>query len=128
MGYNVAHKSISDKPKHMDGQTCPTKYRGVDTGGSDLVFSHLKGNPIQNFNRAWWATLREAGIEDFHFHDLRHTFCSNLIVSGAGLKDAKELIGHKDISMTDRYSHLTIEHQLTKQLQLSEYYAQKEQS
>jgi DNA invertase Pin-like site-specific DNA recombinase len=72
--------------------------------------------------KAWWRALEIACIKDFHFHDLRHTFCSNLILSGAGLKDVKEMIGHSDISMTDRYSHLTLAHKLHKQEQLAEHY------
>jgi site-specific recombinase XerD len=60
---------------------------------------------------------------DLHFHDLRHTFCSNLIISGADLKEVKEMIGHSDIAMTDRYSHLTSELKLHRQKKLVEYYA-----
>ena len=89
---------------------------------SDHVFCHLNGTPLKCFNRAWWKVLNIVGIEDFHFHDLRHTFCSNLILSGAILKDAKELIGHKDITMTDRYTHLTLQHHLSKQEQLANHY------
>ena len=89
---------------------------------SDHVFCRIDGTPIKNFNKAWWATRREAGIKDFHFHDLRHTFCSNLIISGSDLKDAKEMIGHSDISMTDRYSHLTALHKRYRQERLAEHY------
>jgi integrase len=89
---------------------------------SDHVFCHLNGTPLKCFNKAWWRVLSIAGIKDFHFHDLRHTFCSNLILSGANLKDAKELIGHEDITMTDRYSHLTLQYHLSKQEQLAEHY------
>jgi site-specific recombinase XerD len=83
----------------------------------------IDGTPIKCFNRAWWHALRLAGIKDFHFHDLRHTFCSNIILSGGTLKVAKELIGHSDISMTDRYSHLTGRHRLHTQNQLAEHYS-----
>jgi site-specific recombinase XerD len=62
------------------------------------------------------------GISDFHFHDLHHTFCSNLIMSGGDQKDAKEMIGHSDISMTDRYSHITVNHMIGRQEELAEYY------
>jgi len=89
---------------------------------SNYVFTRINGNPIKSFNKSWWGSLKEAGIEDFHFHDLRHTFCSNLILSGADLKDVKEMIGHKDISMTDRYSHLTTAYKLQKQELLADYY------
>lgn len=89
---------------------------------SDHVFTRVDGTPLKSFNKSWWASLQEAGIKDFHFHDLRHTFCSNLILSGADIKDVKEMIGHKDISMTDRYSHLTLAHKVQKQNQLADYY------
>jgi integrase len=91
---------------------------------SDHVFCRLDGTPIKCFNKAWWHSLKVAGITNFHFHDLRHTFCSNLILSGGGLKDAKEMIGHSDISMTDRYSHLTGDHRLRRQNRLAEHYSE----
>lgn len=90
--------------------------------GSDFIFCHLNGQPLKNFKSAWKKILTTAGIENFHFHDLRHTFCSNLILSGASLKDVKEMIGHSDISMTDRYSHLTLKHLQAKQQNLAKYY------
>ena len=89
---------------------------------SDYVFCRIDGTPLKSFDKAWRNTLKLAGIKDFHFHDLRHTFCSNLLLSGASLKDAKEMIGHSDISMTDRYSHLSMNHNLSRQTQLAEHY------
>ncbi|MEE4601873.1 MAG: site-specific integrase [Desulfobacteraceae bacterium] len=89
---------------------------------SDHVICRLDGTPIKCFNKAWWHTLKIAGIRDFHFHDLRHTFCSNLIMSGGDLKDAKEMIGHSDISMTDRYTHLSNSHMRNRQEKLAEHY------
>ena len=82
----------------------------------------IDGTPIKRFNKAWKACLKEADISDFHFHDLRHTFASNMLLSGASLKDVKEAMGHSDISMTDRYSHLTLSHLLQKQTQLANHY------
>jgi site-specific recombinase XerD len=89
----------------------------------DLVFCHLDGSPIDGFKKAWEATKKKANIEDFHFHDMRHTFCSNLILAGADLKTVKEMIGHRDISMTDRYTHLTQGYQSMIQEKLAEHYA-----
>jgi len=93
---------------------------------SDHVFCHISGTPLKRFDRSWQKTLDLAGIKDFHFHDLRHTFCSNLLLSGASLKDVKEMIGHQDISMTDRYSHLSMNHNLSKQVRLAEHYSNGE--
>ena len=79
--------------------------------------------PIKRFDAAWNSTCRIAGIEDFHYHDLRHTYCSSLLLSGSDLKDVKEMIGHSDLSMTDRYSHLTLRRKRMRQERLAEYYA-----
>ena len=89
---------------------------------TDHVFCRINGTPLKRFDKAWNVAKEKAGIKDFHFHDLRHTFCSNLILSGSDLKDAKEMIGHADISMTDRYSHLTNAHKFIRQQQLADYY------
>lgn len=88
------------------------------------VFTRLDGRPIASFRKAFSRACQLAKIVDFHFHDLRHTYCSNLILSGAQLKDVKEMIGHSDIAMTDRYSHLSSAHMVGLQERLAERYAQ----
>ena len=62
-------------------------------------------------NRVWNPTLTEAGLEDLHWHDLRHTFASRLVMAGVDLRTVQELMGHKTITMTLRYSHLSPTHQ-----------------
>jgi len=58
-------------------------------------------------NKKWWGTaLREAKIENFRWHDLRHTFCSRLAQNGASLKIIQEAAGHKTIAMSARYAHM----------------------
>jgi site-specific recombinase XerD len=105
--------------KHLVDLRNREKIEGVD---SNLVFVHADGSPMESFKSAWKATCSIAGFKDLHFHDLRHTFCSNLILSGADMKSVKEMIGHRDISMTDRYSHLTQGYKRLLQERLSQHY------
>lgn len=78
---------------------------------SNLIFPspHNPQNPI-DIRSAWKKAVRGAGIEDFRFHDLRHTTASYLAMSGYGLLDIATLLGHKDLQMTKRYAHLSQEH------------------
>ena len=58
-------------------------------------------------NKKWWAqAMKDAKIENFRWHDLRHTFCSRLAQSGVGLKVIQEAAGHKTIAMSARYAHM----------------------
>ncbi len=65
---------------------------------------------VRSIKTSFHAALLRAGIMDFKFHDLRHTFASWLVMSGANLKTVQELLGHKSITMTMRYAHLSQEH------------------
>jgi integrase len=62
------------------------------------------------FYKQWKNALLSANIKDFRFHDLRHTTASYLAQSGASLLEIADVLGHKQISMTARYSHLCINH------------------
>ncbi|MCI8402684.1 MAG: tyrosine-type recombinase/integrase, partial [Lachnospiraceae bacterium] len=58
----------------------------------------------------WRAKEKAPGLEDFHFHILRHTFTSNLLSYGAAPKDVQELLGHSDVNTTmNIYAHATRE-------------------
>lgn len=73
---------------------------------SDYVFTDKNGNPYKEVKHSFATALRKANICDFRFHDLRHTFASHLIMNGVNLVSVKELLGHRDLSMTMRYAHL----------------------
>lgn len=61
------------------------------------------------WNRDWRAALKTAGIEDFRFHDLRHTNATRLLRSCANLKIVQRLLGHKSIATTARYAHANVD-------------------
>ncbi len=72
--------------------------------------SDIQVFPVKSFQKAWSAILKDARLDDFVFHDLRHDFASRLVMSGADLKTVQELLGHANLNMTLRYSHLAASH------------------
>jgi integrase len=77
---------------------------------SGYVFCNESGEKFKRIRGGFNATLKRAGIENFRFHDMRHTFASHLVMKGCDLRTVQQLLGHKDIKMTMRYSHLSKEH------------------
>lgn len=76
------------------------------------VFTNGKGKPYKDVKGSFASALRKAGIKDFKFHDLRHTFASHLVMEGVDLTTVKELLGHKTLNMTLRYAHLAPGHKV----------------
>lgn len=64
-------------------------------------------SPVKCVRRAFNTALKEARIQDFHFHDLRHTSASHLIMRGASMKAVQEHLNHSSPTMTNRYAHLS---------------------
>lgn len=79
---------------------------------SEYVFNgEIPNRPVSasHITHLFKRIVRQLGIDDFRFHDLRHTFASWLVMKGVNLKTVQELLGHKDQRMTLRYSHLSPE-------------------
>lgn len=75
---------------------------------SDFVFPNPDtGLPLKHFHGTWDRIRRKAGLPDVRIHDLRHSYASFLVNSGRSLYEVQKLLGHADISTTQRYSHLT---------------------
>jgi len=62
--------------------------------------------------KAWLTAIEKAGIDNFHFHDLRHSCASYLAMNGASLAEIAEVLGHKTLQMVKRYAHLSEQHTL----------------
>ena len=63
------------------------------------------GKPPREYKRAWKTALKKAKIENFRFHDLRHTVASRLADRGVPVPIIQELLAHTDIKTTMRYVH-----------------------
>ena len=70
------------------------------------------GTSYHDIHRQFDTACRRAKISNFHFHDLRHTFASHLVMAGQDITTVKELLGHKTLTMTLRYSHLAPSHKV----------------
>lgn len=77
-----------------------------------VFYNPETGKPYTDLKRPFSAALRRAKIQDFHFHDLRHTFASQLVMAGVDITTVKELLGHKSLTMTLRYAHLAPSHKV----------------
>jgi site-specific recombinase XerD len=78
-----------------------------DENQTGAVFLGRTGERLQS-GRHWFEDAIEAAeIDNFHWHDLRHTFASRLAMAGVGIRAIQELLGHKSLAMTVRYSHLS---------------------
>ncbi|MBI5193834.1 MAG: site-specific integrase [Nitrospirae bacterium] len=75
-----------------------------------VFHDNITGKPYKEVKRSFASACKKAGIKDFRFHDLRHTFASHLVMSGVDLTTVSKLMGHKSLTMTLRYSHLAQSH------------------
>lgn len=85
--------------------------RGQQGQHSRWVFPTIHGTPARNANTVTWRNaLQRAGVENFRWHDLRHTWASWHVQAGTPLPVLKELGGWSSLDMVLRYAHLGAEH------------------
>jgi integrase len=107
--YRKTWKEEEAEPAKINHKLTVTLENAKKLSTSEYVFSE-NGKPYRDVKTGWWTALKKAKIESFRFHDLRHTFGSRLGMAGIDIRTIQELMGHKDIKMTMRYSHPTPEH------------------
>ena len=88
------HSTLSKRPRRI---------------GIDFIFWGRKKEKRDHagMRNGFVNLLQRAGIEDFTFHDLRHTYASHLAMEGVPLYTIGQLLGHKSSKMTERYAHLS---------------------
>ena len=97
-------------PLSIEAKTVLSSWKD-ESDSEKLVFpSQVTGSKFDNINKSWRQIVIDANLDDFRFHDLRHTFASKLVMRGVDLNTLRDLLGHRDIKMTLRYAHLAPAH------------------
>jgi integrase len=76
----------------------------------DLLFRNRAGEPYVDLRTAFKTALSRAEIKEFHFHDLRHTYASDMVMSGVSIFVVSKLLGHSSVQTTMIYAHLALNH------------------
>jgi integrase len=85
-------------------------WREQSSAKAERVFPADDGGRLDNVRSSWAALLKDAGIANFRWHDMRHHFASKLVMKGVPLNTVRELCGHADSNTTLRYAHLAQSH------------------
>jgi integrase len=102
----VDTKNGDPRTVHLNARADGVLARRWSREATGYVFGSENWN---SYRSAWETALRAARIENFRFHDLRHTFASWAVQRGVKLQEVKDLLGHKSLAMTLRYAHLAPE-------------------
>jgi len=100
---NSERRAVPVSGRALDLLRERAKVRRID---SDRIFAIDR----YRLHKDWRAAIKETGLADFHFHDLRHTAASYLAMSGATPPEIAAVLGHKTLQMVKRYSHLSEPH------------------
>ncbi len=104
------------KKKEPDQVAIPRQVQEVlrrlkERSFSEYVFCNRSGKRLGDIRNGFERALERAKIEEFHFHDLRHTAISYMVMKGVDLKTIAELVGHTTPQMiSERYGHLSPSH------------------
>jgi integrase len=107
-------KTKTGKPRHIPLNAVAVaafkvlQQRSLNRQGS--VFVNIQGQPLRAYKHWFDRAVEEAGVRDFTWYCLRHTFASRLAMAEVGLLTIAELMGHRTIQMTKRYAHLAPAH------------------
>lgn len=85
------------------------RFRATHCPAAPWVFCTKEGARIASVKRSFATACRVAGIDDFRFHDLRHTCAAWLVQAGVPMAEVRDVLGHCTLAMTERYAHLAPE-------------------
>ncbi len=107
-------KSGKKRMLPMDATVCETLKVLLSRFKKGYVFPSPvgEGKPLYDCRKQFSNAVKQAGIHNFRFHDLRHTFASHLVMNAVDIKTVQELLGHATLTMTMRYTHLAPDHRM----------------
>lgn len=114
-GYLILHKTKNGTRRRVPltgtGLDLLREYAKIRRIDTDLLFPSVK-NPFKPFDLEipWCNARKQAQLDDFRWHDLRHCTASYLAMNGASLGEIAEVLGHKTLQMVKRYAHLSDGH------------------
>ncbi len=110
----ILHKTKNEERRALPlaghALDCVEKLAEIRRIDTNLLFPDETGKKPVEIRPAWERVLKESKIEDFKFHDLRHSAASYLAMSGASLAEIAEVLGHKTLQMVKRYTHISQQH------------------
>jgi len=113
-GFLVLYKTKNDERRRvplfghaLELLKAHAKIRQLNT---DLLFPGKNPDKPIELRRPWVIALNVSQIEDFRWHDLRHSAASYLAMNGASLAEMAEVLGHKTLQMVKRYAHFSETH------------------
>lgn len=113
-GFLILHKTKNGTKRRVPlsglGLSLLKEHSKVRRLDSNLLFPSKDPLKPINIRSAFQYALERAGIENFHWHDLRHSTASYLAMNNASMAEIAEILGHKTLSMVKRYSHLSDGH------------------
>ncbi len=115
-GVAVLHKTKNGERRALSIKGgARTLLKAMHSDDQDLD-EHVFGNPVNpifDYRQSWLAAKEAAGVQDFRFHDLRHSAASYLAMDGASTSEIAAVLGHKTLAMVKRYAHLSDSHVAT---------------
>ncbi len=105
------HTSKNDNPRELPlTKDVIHELKKFQQVGNSFVFPSNDESQAMDFRGSWNTAVELASIENFRFHDLRHTCASYLAQQNASLLQIAEILGHTTTTVTKRYAHLCVEH------------------
>lgn len=95
---------------HVALEAVKRLHKKVKPKPGDFLFARADGLAPMEIRKHWYKAMEDAELEDFRFHDLRHSAASYLAMNGATLAEIAEILGHKTLQMVKRYAHLSDQH------------------